>query len=121
MTIKDELKAKLQQVKAKQDKEKRNLESKARKFIEEFIIPKFREIAEKKPTSEYLTISFWSNIDCWYYTSDIDGWDQRHDSPYDFSVVSTAVELAEKEFDIEASETDDGAGGRSLTFCLDLS
>lgn len=119
MTIKEELKAKLQQVKEKQEKANRDLEGEARTFISEFIIPKFREIAEKKPTYEHLRISFSCNIGCWYYTSDIDGWD-RHDSPYDFSVVSKAVELAKKEFDIEAYESDDGAGGTYLEFYLEL-
>lgn len=69
MTIKDELKAKFRQDKVKQKKEKRELEGEAREFIEEFIIPKFRKIAEKRPASKHLSISFWSNIGCWYYTS----------------------------------------------------
>lgn len=119
MSIKTELKAKLQKTRENQDKKERDIQSEARKFIEEFIIPKFREISDKEPTYDYLYITFTNNIGCWYYTSNIDKWENRKDSEYDYDVVSVAVELA-KEFDIEANKCDDSAGGKDLTFVLNL-
>lgn len=88
-------------------------------MIEEFIIPKFRKIAEIHPTSSFLSIRLHSNIGCWYYTSDIDSLENRKDSPYDYSVVSRAVKIA-KDFDIEAKKFDDGGGGDIFSFTLDL-
>ncbi len=120
MSIKSELKAKyLQNVQKEQSKNDQNLELEARKMIEEFIIPKFRKIAEKQPTSSYLSIKFHNNIGCWCYTSNIDSWNCRKDSQYNFQVVYKAVKIA-TEFDIEATKTDDGSGGTTLSFSLDL-
>lgn len=119
MSIKTELKAKLQKNKENHQKKERDIQSEARRFIEEFIIPKFREISDKEQTSDYLYITFTNNIGCWYYTSSIDKWENRKDSEYDYEVVSMAVELAE-EFDIEANKCGDGAGGKDLIFALNL-
>ena len=119
MSIKSELKEKLQKVRGMQTEEERKLENAARKMIEEFIIPKFRRIAELNPTSSFLRIEFHSNIGCWCYTSDIDKWEDRKKSPYDYSVVSKAVKIA-IEFDIDAKKTDDGGGGDTFCFTLDL-
>ena len=88
-------------------------------MIEEFVIPKFREIADVQPTSSILRIDFHSNIGCWNYTSNINNWDKRKNSPYDYPVVSKAVKIAFK-FDIEGKITDDGSGGDTLSFILDL-
>lgn len=119
MSIKTELKAKLQKTRENQEKKGREIQSEARKFIEEFIIPKFREISDEEPTYDYLWITFHNNIGCWNYTSNFDDWNHRKKSKYDYEVVSVAVELA-KEFDIEANKCDDGAGGKDLTFVLNL-
>ncbi len=119
MSIRSELKANLQKVRKKQTVEEPNLELQARKMIEEFIIPKFRKINEEHPTSSFLKIEFHSNIGCWCYTSDIDSWENRKESPYDYSVVSKAVKIA-KDFDIEAKKVDDGSGGNTFSFTLDL-
>lgn len=123
MSIKSELKSKYQQAKLKEEQEKKekaqDLQAGARSFIENFIIPKFRKISEEKPTEGYLYIIFTNNIGCWRYTSNIDRWDSRKNSPYTYETVSAAVEIA-KEFEIEASEKSDGAGGTSLSFWLDL-
>ena len=119
MSIKSELKANLQKVRAKQTEKDRNLDLEARIKIEEFIIPKFRKIAESQPTESYLRIEFHNNIGCWCYTSSIDSWNYRKNSQYDYQVVCRAVEIA-KDFDIEAKETDDGGGGTRLSFTLDL-
>lgn len=119
MSIKTELKAKLQKNKENHQKKERDIQSEARRFIEEFIIPKFREISDKEQTSDYPYITFTNNIGCWYYTSSIDKWENRKDSEYDYEVVSMAVELAE-EFDIEANKCGDGAGGKDLIFALNL-
>ncbi len=122
MTIKSELKAKLQQTKVKQEEEKRDLENKAREFILEFIIPMFRKISEEKPTLEYLSIIFYNGFNRNSYTSSLknNDWIYEKDSPYDYSVISKAVKLA-AEYDIEASEKVDASGSRYLTFYLDLS
>lgn len=119
MSIKSELKANLQKVRCKQTEMDRSLESKARKMIQEFIIPKFRKIAESQPTNSYLSIEFHSNCGWWCYTSSIDSWDCRKDSEYDYMVVYRAVEIA-KDYDIEAKKSDDGAGGTTFSFTLDL-
>ena len=119
MSIRSELKANLQKVRKKQTVEEPNLELQARKMIEEFIIPKFRKINEKHPTSSFLKIEFHNNIGCWCYTSDIDRWEDRKESPYDYLVVSEAVKIA-KDFDIEAKQADDGSGGDTFSFTLDL-
>ena len=58
MSIKSELKAKLQKVREMQTEEERKLEIEARKMIEEFLIPKFRKITEIHPTSSLLRIEF---------------------------------------------------------------
>ena len=52
-------------------------------------------------------------------TININNWDKRKNSPYDYSVVSKAVKIAFK-FDIEGKITDDGSGGDTLSFILDL-
>ena len=123
MSIKSELKTEYQQDKLKQEQERKETEQElqdgARWFIEDFIIPKFRKIRKEKPADSYLYISFTNNIGCWRYISNIDSLDSRKNSPYTYETVSAAVELAE-EFEIEASETSDGAGGTSLSFWLDL-
>lgn len=118
MSIRSELKAKLQKVKGEQTEQERNLEVEAKKMIEEFIIPKFREIADKQTTS-FLWIDFHLNIGCWCYSSNIDHWSERKASPYDSSVVSKAIHLA-KDFEIETKESDDDAGGTIYSFVLDL-
>lgn len=119
MSIRSELKANLQKGRENQSEEERKLEIEARKMIEEFIIPKFRKIAEIYPTSSLLRIEFHSNIGCWCYTSDIDKWEDRKKSPYSYFVVSKAVKIA-IEFEIEAKKTDDGSGGDTFCFILDL-
>ena len=119
MSIRSELKANLQKGRENQSEEERKLEIEARKMIEEFIIPKFRKIAEIYPTSSLLRIEFHSNIGCWCYTSYIDKWEDRKKSPYSYSVVSKAVKIA-IEFEIEAKKTDDGSGGDTFCFILDL-
>lgn len=119
MSIRTELKEKLHKVTNKQAEEERRLELEAIKMIEEFVIPKFREIADAQPTSSILRIDFHSNIGCWNYTSNINNWDKRKNSPYDYSVVSKAVKIAFK-FDIEGKIIDDGSGGDTLSFILDL-
>lgn len=119
MTIKEELKKQLQQAKAKQTEEERNLEAEAKVMIEEFLIPKFREIAKAYPLAPYLVVKFHSNIGCWCYTSNIDDWEDRKESAYDYKVVSKAIHIA-KEYDITAEVTDDGAAGTLFHFSLKL-
>ena len=77
MSIRTELKEKLHKVLNEQAGEERRLELEAIKMIEEFVIPKFREIADVQPTSSILRIDFHSNIGCWNYTSNINNWDKR--------------------------------------------
>jgi len=134
MSIKDELQRKLDsneqrnaelRAKSKAETEaKQKLEREARNMIDEFIIPKFREIASRSPKTTYLYIRFHyrtafryrkvitykSNIDDWnapkskpLFMSDYDwrvfdhaSW---HDSPYSEEVVSAALSLA-NEYDI---------------------
>ncbi|MCI8362300.1 MAG: hypothetical protein HFJ41_04085 [Clostridia bacterium] len=119
MTIKEELKEQLKQAKAKQSETERDLEAEAKVMIEEFLIPKFREIAKTYPLNSLLYVDFNSNIGCWYYTSNIDGLEGRKKSSYDYKVVSKAIDIA-NEYDIEAKTTDDGAGGTWLKFSLKL-
>lgn len=119
MTIKEELKEQLQQAKAKQAEAERNLEAEAKAMIEEFLIPKFREIAKAYPFALYLFVNFHSNIGCWCYTSNIDDWEDRKESSYDYNVVFKATHVA-SEYDITAKVTDDGSGGTLFNFSLKL-
>lgn len=119
MSIKTELKAKYQNCKKIQTEEEQRLEIEARRMINKFIIPKFRKISEIYPSLPVLTIKFHSNMGCWRYTSDIDRWEERKQSPYSYPVVSLAVKIA-GEFDIEAEKIDDGSGGDTLCFVLNL-
>lgn len=124
MSVKSELKTKYQQSKLKQEQEQKEnekeeekeLQAGVRNFIEDFIIPTFREIYENNPTTSYLhlRIDFTDNIDYWRYTLA-----SKINFPYTYETVSAAVKLA-KEFEIEASEEDDGADGTSLSFWVDL-
>lgn len=116
MTIKDELKSKLKKSNEKEDDE---LELKATEMIEEFLIPKFREIAQKKPECDYLKITFHNNMGGWFYTSNIDDWSKRRKSPYKVSVVSKAVKIAYK-FDIEARSLEENYVADDYEFVLDL-
>ena len=97
-----------------QEIEMRILEPVARKMLEEFIIPKFKEIAEEKP-SYILHIDFEFNIDTWFYRTNIDDITDRNISPYCFKVVRVAINLA-KEYNIKAWKCDDGSGGTYITF-----
>ena len=119
MSIRTELKEKLHKVTKKQAEEERRLELEAIKMIEEFVIPKFRKIADVQPTSSVLRIDFHNNIGGFNYTSDIDNWNNRKRSPYDFYVVLRAVKIAPR-YDIEGEITDDGSCGDTLSFILDL-
>lgn len=118
-SIKEELKKEYQQYTANQSKKKQNdeqnLENLARNVIETIIIPKFREIYSKQP-SGYLYISYGYSMGGVWYSSSIDKLiNLGHDGgPCDSSVMSKAVQLAKSEFDINASETDDGGCGTNF-------
>ena len=117
MSIKDELRAKLKnQPKTEVDLE---LEGKAIQMIEEFIIPKFRCIAESKPSLNYLEISFHDNIGGFFYTSDIDSWFNRRGCIYEKEVVEMAMKLAPR-YDIEVFKINNSGGGDTYRFVLDL-
>lgn len=103
MTIKEELKEQFQQ-------------AKARAMIEEFLIPKFREIAKAYPLAPYLTIKFHHIAGCWFYTSNIDDWEDKKEAQYDYEVVNKALKIA-KEYDIEPY---DSGKGETLCFSLKL-
>lgn len=119
MSIKDELKEIFQTSTGKRPCEEEKLKLEAKEIISEFIIPKFKKISEIYPTSSFLFIKFHHNMGCWCYTSNIDSWEDRKNSPYDYSTVSMAVKIA-KDFDIDAEKYDDGSGGETLCFSLDL-
>ena len=101
-------------------KKKEELDSKAETFIEEFIIPLFRSTFELRPYEQKLSIKFHSNMGCWCYTTSAIGWGNRVNSPYEYEIVSHAVNLAAKH-DIDAFEGDDGSGGTTIVFRVDIS
>lgn len=109
MTIKEELKEKLQ--KARETEAKRNEE--AKKLIEEFIIPHFREIAEIFPLKSYMEIKFLRIYERIGYKSIIDS---KRKLPYSYDTVCKAATVA-KEYDIQAVISCDGG---EIVFSLDL-
>ena len=117
MSIKSELKEQYRLYKKEMTEKDLALEKEARKFIEDFIIPKFREIAKKKPGSNYLRIGFSYGMGGCFYNSDINK--ENVKISYDYYMVSKAVKLA-NEYEISANEYDDRACGRDITFYLDL-
>ena len=120
MSIRDELREKRYQKMQEGVKKNEELDSKAETFIEEFIIPLFRSTHELRPYEPYLCIDFHSNIGCWCYTTSAIGCEKKVKSPYEYDTVSHAVKLAAK-YDIDAFKSDDGSGGTTIVFRLDIS
>lgn len=120
MSIRDELREKRYKKMQEDAKKKEELDSKAETFIEEFIIPLFRSTFELRPYEQKLRIEFHSNIGCWCYTTSAIEWENKVKSPYDYETVSHAVNFAAKH-DIDAFESDDGSGGTTIVFRLDIS
>jgi len=120
MSIRDELREKRYKKIQEDAKKNEELVSKAESFIEEFIIPLFRSTYELRPYEPCLRIEFHSNIGCWCYTTSAIGWEKRVKSPYEYETVSHSVKLAAKH-DIDAFESDDGSGGTTIVFRLDIS
>ena len=119
MTIKEELREKLRQAKAKQWADEQAVEEEARKMIDEFIIPKFRQIATEKPAAEYLFIEMFDCLDSkWFYTSNIDTCEEMKLIPYDRDVIFAATNLAKKQ-DIEVVMCEDSFLP-NIKFILDL-
>lgn len=115
MSIRTELMKKDEMVKKEQVQEKENFEEKD--FIENFLIPKFREIKEKLPNVAYLKISFNKCGFCFMFKTNIDDWEN---SKFNYTIVSNAVKLAEN-YDIIASENyDKEFHDTDITFCLFL-
>lgn len=120
MSIKTELKAIQKEALETRKKENEKLEKQAKIFIEKFIIPEFRRIAESRPMASILKIEFHNNIGGFFYTSTINSWEYKKTSQYDHTIVCKAIEIAQ-DFDIEAKSCDDGAGGVVYVFSVDLS
>jgi len=120
MSIRDELREKRYKKMQEDAKKNEELDSKAESFIEGFIIPLFRTTYELLPSEPCLRIEFHSNIGCWCYTTSAIRWEKRVKSPYDYETVSHAVKIATK-YDIEAFKSDDGSGGTTIVFRLDIS
>lgn len=124
MSIRDELKAKLQENIAKFHetsdepvRTEQQLMSDANSLITEFLIPKFRQIALQRPLAYYLTITlYYQNGSC-EYSSNID---TRIGTCCDMEVVLKAMGIAEK-YDIKAFESPTGADETTICFVLDLS
>ena len=117
MSIKDELKEKFKNRVKTQEELK--LEAEAINMLEEFIIPKFRDIANARPYLYCLEIAFHDNISGFFYTSDIDEYRSKKASPYKRDVVEMAVDIDYK-YDIEACKVFNKLGGISYRFILDL-
>ena len=120
MSIRDELREKRYQKMQEDAKKNEELDRKAETFIKEFIIPLFRSTFELRPDEPYLSIDFHSNIGCWHYTTSAIGWEKKVKSPYEYETVSHAVNLAAKH-DIDAFKSDDGSGGTTIVFRIDIS
>ena len=73
-------------------------ENMARNLIDEFLIPKFREIFLKKRIP-YISVSFHEESDNWYYTTSMDLLKKKV-CPYAKDLVVEAINLA-ADFDIE--------------------
>ena len=119
MSIKDELREKRSKVLQESRLEEQEMDSQAEKFIEEFIIPLFRTTFDARPNEAILYIEFHSNIGCWCYTTNVINWEKRKACPYKYEIVSRAVKLSTK-YDIEAAKHDDGSGGDTFKFRLDI-
>jgi len=119
MSIKSELKDKLRKEKEEQKKQEGESALEASKFIEEFIIPKFREISKKRPTLSILQIQFHNTLGGLFYTSSVESWDCKKASTYDPSIIMRAVQIA-NDFEIEAKSMNYNEGGEEYTFTLDL-
>lgn len=120
MSIRDELREKRYKKLKEDAKKNEELDSKAETFIKEFIIPLFRSTYELRPFETILCIKFHYNMGCWCYTTSAIGWKEREKSPYEYKTVSHAVNLAAKH-DIDAFESDDGSGGTTIVFRVDIS
>lgn len=103
MTIKEELTENYQKaIKRENERKEQNLQIDAIEFIEQFIIPEFRKIHQKKPTSNFVSIAFHqSECEDLYYRTNLDICNDGTKSTYSIDVVEKAVELA-KDFDINA-------------------
>ena len=115
MTIKEELKEKLEQVKKSQSSDNQAIEEEAQKMIDEFIIPKFREIASKQPTADYLEIALYDMLLGWNYTTNID---YKKKVSYSREAIYTAAEIAVK-YDIKVIDCRDEYLP-NIKFILDL-
>ena len=127
MTIREELKEVYQKHianwRVRKDKnEVVDVEAEARKFIEEVLIFKFREIAAKKPFCNFLFIEFmygknfkmfFSNVDPLVYFG--------NDNSISKEVMEKASELAKKEYDISTVVEEGIENKTRYMFYLELS
>lgn len=129
MTIKEELREAYQKRIGKWKPTSRFLKTEgtdvniaARKFIEEIIIIKFREIAAKKPFKEYLFIEF-NYSDKWFrFFSNVDPLTYiEKDSLVTKEVLEKAIEIAKKEYDIDTIEEKTWENNIRYVFYLYLS
>lgn len=123
MSIKSELKESYQSKKREKEKNKsengKKLEDAAKKFIEEFIEPKFREMHKENPDKATLVITFYDTCGGFYYRTNEAAWEKQIISPYELAVVSKAVEFS-KDYDINASEGGEFGVSRNLIFSVKL-
>ena len=122
MSIKNEILLKrkeaiVQSGSTKEDNEKNNC-IQAIEMLETFIIPKFREMAEEKPTLNHFFIHFYLKGSDWYYNTICNK--KKKKSPYEFQVVKWAVFKAE-DYDIGAEYKKDRIQGVTrLIFYINL-
>lgn len=126
MSIKTELKQKLQEAQKRQKELEREekaaaqiKEAEARKFLTEVVIPKFRKMADDNPTGVFHSIEFFSSDRKWYYDVEELPKIRTGCTPYSFDTVEMAVKLA-KEFDIAAVSYLEMLGEQTARFYLDL-
>ena len=97
MTIKEELKKKLEQVKKNQLTKNQAIDEESRRVLNDFLIPKFREIAVKRPTEDYLEIHMSDCLNNWWmYTSNIDTYMELKRVSYSKEAVFNVKKYAEE-------------------------
>ena len=123
MTIRDELREMYQKRKAIwKEYNKVEAEDDARKFIEETIIVKFREIAIKIPDRDYIFVEFDYSPNWTLFFSSIDSIKYMpKDCPISKETMDIAICLAKKEYDISVFVEESLVQNTRYIFFLELS